>query len=119
MRKTIGYSIAFFVLMSLALFLHIQLMPYAQTFIMQSYFLNGLMAVLSILLLRWGMQNKNNNLTNFYLITVALKLASYFLFFRPQFEIDGILIRSEAFIFLAPYSLGLVFEITLLARRYS
>ena len=77
------------------------------------------MATISIFLLKRGMQNNNNDLSTLYLISVALKLIIYFLFFRPQFETDKTLIHSEFFIFFIPYSIGLVFEIIFLARRYS
>ena len=119
MKKIITYSIVFFILMSLALFLHIQLMPFSKTFIFHSYVLNGFMATISIFLLKRGMQIKKNDLSPFYLTSVALKLIIYFLFFRPQFETDKTLIHSEFFIFFIPYSIGLVFEIIFLARRYS
>ena len=119
MKKIIIYSIVFFILMSLALFLHIQLLPFSKTFIVQSYTLNGFMAIISIFILKRGMQIKKNDLSTFYFISVALKLIIYFLFFRPQFEIYKTLVHSEFFIFFIPYSIGLVFEIIFLARRYS
>jgi len=52
-------------------------------------------------------------------ITVALKLIVYFLFFHPQFQLDGTVTRNEFFMFFVPYALGLLAEIIFLARRFN
>ena len=77
------------------------------------------MAIVALLLLGIGMRKKEDNLANLYLITVALKWIVYFLFFHPQFQLDGTVTRNEFFMFFVPYALGLLAEIILLARRFN
>ena len=75
--------------------------------------------IIALFLLAWGIHHKKQNLATLYLITVALKSGVYFFYFHPRFEMDGVLTRSEFFIFFAPYAIGLLMEIVVLTRRYS
>ena len=119
MRKNLTYTFIFFVTLGLVFNVHLQVFPQAQTFLIQSYTINAVLAIAALLLLGIGMHKKKNNLANLYLITVALKLTVYFLFFHPQFQLDGTVTRNEFFMFFVPYALGLLAEIILLARRFN
>ena len=117
LKKTL-YIIPLFVLMILALFIHSKLLPIRTNFLFQSYSINTLLATIALILLSWGINSKKENLSSLYLLTVALKLSVYFLFFAPNFKIDGIITRPEFFIFFVPYAIGLLVEIIVLARRF-
>ena len=117
LKKTL-YIIPLLVLMILALFIHSKLLPIRTDFIIQSYAINTLLATIALILLSWGINSKKENLSSLYLLTVALKLSVYFLFFAPYFKIDGIITRPEFFIFFVPYAIGLLVEIIVLARRF-
>ena len=119
MIKKTGILLGFFLVMALGGQLHAQILPLEETFIWQSYGINAVLAAIALMLLSWGMQKKKANLTVLYLLTVALKLGVYFLFFYPKFQEDDNLLRQEFFIFFTPYALGLLTEIILLARRYN
>jgi hypothetical protein len=106
----------FVLLMGIVGPIHFQSYPEAASFLMLSYIVNFILALFSLLLLYWGLTKKKENLSSFYLITVAVKLGVYFLFFHPQFYLDGQLTRSEFFIFFIPYALGLLAEIVILFR---
>ena len=87
MRKNLTYTFIFFVTLGLVFSIHLQVFPQAQTFLIQSYTINAVLAIAALLLLGIGMRKKNNNLANLYLITVALKLIVYFLFFSSPIPI--------------------------------
>ena len=115
------YTIFFFLLLItfLSIFiLHLQFLPEFKIFLIQSYIVNILMALLALFLLSYGIQKNNKNLANLYLLTIAIKLMVYFLFFYPKFRLDGNIVRNEFLIFFIPYSLGLIAEIYVLARRF-
>ena len=118
MLKKPFYIIPLFVLMTLALFIHSKLLPIRTGFLIQSYAINTLLATVALILLSWGINSKKENLSSLYLLTVALKLSVYFLFFAPHFKMDGIITRPEFFIFFVPYAIGLLVEIIVLARRF-
>jgi hypothetical protein len=119
MRKLLVFLALLFVTMCIGFGVHAALYPLAKTFLIQSYSINTAMALTAIFLLGWGINKKKTNLAILYLLTVALKFCVYFLFFYPQFQEDGILIRREFFIFFIPYAIGLVMEIIFLAKRYT
>ena len=117
--KTITrFLIPLFVLMGLGYIIQVQFNLGAKNFLQQSYAINSLLALAALLLLEWGIHKKKDNIAVLYLITLALKFITYFLFFHPRFYLDGVLNRQEFFIFFAPYAIGLILEIVLLARRY-
>jgi len=117
--KTITrFLIPLCVLMGLGYIIQVQFNLGAKNFLQQSYAINSLLALAALLLLEWGIHKKKDNIAVLYLITVALKFITYFLFFHPRFYLDGVLNRQEFFIFFAPYAIGLILEIVLLARRY-
>jgi len=117
--KTITrFLIPLFVLMGLGYIIQVQFNLGAKNFLQQSYAINSLLALAALLLLEWGIHKKKDNIAVLYLITVALKFITYFLFFHPRFYLDEVLNRQEFFIFFAPYAIGLILEIVLLARRY-
>ena len=118
MKKTLGFIISLLLLMGIGLVFHLQFNPLVQTFLIQSYGINAGMALVALILLGWGIDKKKSNLAVLYLITVALKFSTYFIFFHPKFHLDGIIIRQEFFIFFIPYALGLLLEIMLLARQH-
>ncbi len=117
MKKPLSFVISLIVLMGVGFVFHLQFNPLAQTFLIQSYGINAAMVLVALIILGWGIDKKKSNLAVLYLITVALKFSTYFIFFHPKFHLDGILIRQEFFIFFIPYALGLLLEIILLARQ--
>lgn len=119
MKKLLFFLIILFFLMAIGLVFHIQYIPLKQGFLIQSYAMNTLLAIIALVLLERGIDKKKANLTILYLITVALKFSVYFIFFYPNFHADGILESQEFFMFFVPYALGLLLEIILLARSYN
>jgi len=118
MKKNISYLLIFLITLAVSLQVHLNALPEYKYFLFQSYAINAVLALVALLLLGYGMQKKKNNLSLMYLTTVALKLAVYFLFFHPQFQLDGMLSRKEFFVFFIPYAIGLFSEVVLLARRF-
>jgi len=118
MKKTLSFIISLLVLMGVGLVFQLQFNLLAQTFLIQSYGINAAMSFVALMLLGWGVDKRKSNLAVLYLITVALKFSTYFIFFYPKFHLDGILTRQEFFNFFIPYALGLLLEIMLLARQY-
>ena len=118
MKKNSFYLLSFLLLLGLSFLIHVQVIPQARAFLVQSYTINALVALVALVLLNFGMEKKKNNLANLYLLTVALKLVVYFLFFHPRFRLDGTVTRLEFFMFFIPYALGLFAEIVVLARRF-
>jgi hypothetical protein len=118
MKKKSIYLISFLLVLGLSFSIHIQAIPQAKAFLIQSYTINAFLAVIALVLLNYGMEQKKGNLANLYLSTVALKLVVYFLFFHPRFQLDGRITRLEFFMFFIPYALGLFAEIVVLARRF-
>ena len=98
--------------------IHLKFLPEFKHFLIQSYLVNILMALLALFFLSYGIHKNNKNLSSLYLLTIALKLILYFLFFYPKFRLDGNILKKEFLIFFIPYSLGLITEIFLLARRF-
>ncbi|MDG1022909.1 MAG: hypothetical protein P8I42_01135 [Flavobacteriaceae bacterium] len=119
MKKNLFYIVLLLILMPLGLFVQLELLPGRSPFLIASYGINLILAIIALFLLAWGIHHKKQNLATLYLITVALKLGVYFFYFHPRFEMDGVLTRSEFFIFFAPYAIGLLMEIVVLTRRYS
>lgn len=118
MKKNAFYIALLLILMPLGLFVQSEFNLTRIPFLWTSYGVNFALATIALFLLGWGMHHKKENLTILYLITVALKLVVYFLYFHPKFEMDGVIMRSEFFIFFVPYAIGLFIEIVALARRY-
>ena len=118
MKKNAFYIALLLILMPLGLFVQSEFNLTRIPFLWTSYGVNFVLATIALFLLGWGMHHKKENLTILYLITVALKLVVYFLYFHPKFEMDGVIMRSEFFIFFVPYAIGLFIEIVALARRY-
>ena len=86
MKKNAFYIALLFILMPLGLFVQSELNPTRILFLWASYGVNFALATIALFLLGWGMHHKKENLAILYLITVALKLAVYFLYFHPKFE---------------------------------
>lgn len=118
MKKFFIFFILFFAMMSIGLALHLKFNPGAKFFLIQSYSINSLMAIASLLLLKRGLGKKTDNLAVIYFLTIAIKFVVYITFFYPKFNFDGELNRQEFFIFFIPYTLGLIFEISLLAKNH-
>ena len=98
MKKFFIFFILFFAMMSIGLALHL---------------------IASLLLLKREMGKKTDNLAVIYFLTIAIKFVVYITFFYPKFNFDGELNRQEFFIFFIPYTLGLIFEISLLAKNHN
>ncbi|MDG2503498.1 MAG: hypothetical protein P8M69_03495 [Flavobacteriaceae bacterium] len=118
MKKNAFYIALLLILMPLGLFVQSELNPTLIPFLWTSYGVNFVLATIALFLLGWGIHHKKENLAILYLITVALKLVVYFLYFHPKFEMDSVIMRSEFFIFFVPYAICLFIEIVVLARRY-
>ena len=99
--------------------IHSLFLTQTDMFLIKSYFANALLAIIALTLLAYAIKKKKSNLALVYLLTVAIKLIVYFLFFYPEFKTDGIVLQKEFFIFFIPYALGLLAEISLLTSRFS
>lgn len=117
MRYTLYFLLLLFTFISVFA-IHLKFLPEFKYFLIQSYIVNILMALLALFLLNYGIHKNNKNLASIYLLTIALKLIIYFLFFYPKFRLDGNIVRNEFLIFFIPYSIGLISEIYVLARRF-
>ena len=118
MKTFLSYVIILISAMCL-FFIHLQFIPTQKEFLVRSYFMNILIAMISLILLGIGIQKRKYNLTSLYLLTVVLKVFVYFIYFDPKFRLDGIVTKEEFFMFFIPYLLCLSAEIFLLSRRFS
>ena len=119
MKKNTLLTCILFISMYLAYFIHLQFIPTQKEFLVRSYFMNILIAMISLILLGIGIQKRKYNLTSLYLLTVVLKVFVYFIYFDPKFRLDGVVTKEEFLIFFIPYLLCLSAEIFLLSRRFS
>jgi hypothetical protein len=108
MKKTLSFIISLLVLMGVGLVFHLQFNPLAQTFLIKSYGINAAMALVALLLLGWGIDKKKSNLAVLYLITVALKFSTYFIFFSPEVPFRRNSYSSRVFYFLYPLRIGVI-----------
>lgn len=105
--------------MCLAYMVHLQFISSQKDFLIKSYIVNILIAIVSLILLGLGINKRKYNLTSIYLLTVLVKLFVYFFYFDPKFRSDKIVTKEEFLIFFVPYLLCLCSEIYLLSRRFS
>ena len=119
MKKNSLLTCILFISMYLAYILHLQFIPTQKEFLVRSYFMNILIAIISLILLGIGIQKRKYNLTSLYLLTVVLKVVVYFTYFDPKFRLDGLVTKEEFFMFFIPYFLCLSAEIFMLSRRFS
>ena len=105
--------------MCLVYMVHLQFISSQKDFLIKSYIVNILIAIVSLILLGLGINKRKYNLTSIYLLTVLVKLFVYFFYFDPKFRSDKIVTKEEFLIFFVPYLLCLCSEIYLLSRRFS
>ena len=105
--------------MCLVYMVHLQFVSSQKDFLIKSYIVNILIAIVSLILLGLGINKRKYNLTSIYLLTVVVKLFVYFFYFDPKFRSDKIVTKEEFLIFFVPYLLCLCSEIYLLSRRFS
>ncbi len=78
--------------------------------IVLSYFVNFLMAIIIFTIL-FKLKNNFEHIIGFVFLGGSLfKFAIFFILFYPFFSEDGQISRLEAFSFLMPYSICLIFE---------
>lgn len=119
MKKNLFVVFILFVSMCLAYMVHLQFISSQKDFLIKSYIVNILIAIVSLILLGLGINKRKYNLTSIYLLTVLVKLFVYFFYFDPKFRSDKIVTKEEFLIFFVPYLLCLCSEIYLLSRRFS
>lgn len=119
MKKNLFVVFILFVSMCFVYTVHLEFTFSKKEFLIKSYIINILIAIVSLILLGIGIQKKKYNLTSIYLLTVVIKLFVYFIYFDPKFRSDKIVTREEFFMFFVPYLLCLCSEIYLLSRRFS
>lgn len=105
--------------MCLTYMIHLEFIYSQKDFLIKSYIVNILIAIVSLILLGLGIHKKKYNLTSIYLLTVVIKLLVYFFYFNPKFRSDKIVTKEEFLMFFIPYLLCLCSEIYLLSRRFS
>jgi len=71
MKKLLAFLTLLFLLMSIGLVFHIQFIPLEKRFLIQSYGVNTLLALIALVLLGSGIDKKKLNLAVLYLVTVA------------------------------------------------
>lgn len=119
MKKNLFVAFILFVSMCFVYMVHLEFISSQKDFLIKSYIVNILIAIVSLILLGLGIHKKKYNLTSIYLLTVVIKLFVYFLYFDPKFRSDKIVTKEEFLIFFVPYLLCLCSEIYLLSRRFS
>jgi hypothetical protein len=90
--------------------------PFDADLIIPSYLTNGLLVILTYFILIHFQQKKSQSLGFIFLAGFFIKLAVFLLFFKPVFEADGEIERSEFFSFFLPYAYCLSFETIVLVR---
>ena len=58
MKKSLSFIISLIVLMGVGLVFHLQFNPLAQTFLIQSYGINAVLALVALVLLGWGIDKR-------------------------------------------------------------
>ena len=119
MKKNLFVVFILLVSMCLIYMVHLQFISSQKDFLIKSYIVNILIAIVSLILLGLGINKRKYNLTSIYLLTVLVKLFVYFFYFDPKFRSDKIVTKEEFLIFFVPYLLCLCSEIYLLSRRFS
>ena len=119
MKKNLFVVFILLVSMCLIYMVHLQFISSQKDFLIKSYIVNILIAIVSLILLGLGINKRKYNLTSIYLLTVVVKLFVYFFYFDPKFRSDKIVTKEEFLIFFVPYLLCLCSEIYLLSRRFS
>ena len=119
MKKNLFVAFILFVSMCFVYIVHLEFIFNKKEFLIKSYIINILIAIVSLILLGIGLHKKKYNLTSIYLLTVVIKLFVYFIYFDPKFRSDKIVTKEEFLMFFIPYLLCLCSEIYLLSRRFS
>lgn len=121
MNKIISFSVQLFFVLLLSLFIHLFAQiklgfSYRDFLILESYLINYLLVLFSFSIL-WMLRNKLASSLGFlFLAGFFVKLMAFFVYFKPEYEIDGAIQRGEFLAFFIPYSLSLVFETARLVR---
>lgn len=119
MKKNLLVVFILFVSMSIVYIVHLEFVSEQKDFLIKSYIVNILIAIVSLILIGLGIHKRKYNLTSIYLLTVVIKLFVYFTYFDPEFRSDKIVTKEEFLMFFIPYLLCLCSEIYLLSRRFS
>lgn len=90
--------------------------PFNADLILPSYFVNILLVLLTYFILIHFQQKKSQSLGFIFLAGFFIKLTVFLLFFKPVFEADGEIHRTEFFSFFLPYAYCLSFETIVLVR---
>ena len=110
MKKNLFVVFILFVSMCFVYMVHLEFTFSKKEFLIKSYIINILIAIVSLILLGIGIHKKKYNLTSIYLLTVVIKLFVYFIYFDPKFRSDKIVTREEFFMFFVPYLLVSLFR---------
>ena len=119
MKKNLLVVFILFVSMSIVYTIHLEFISSHKDFLIKSYIVNTLIAIVSLILLGLGIHKRKYNLTSIYLLTVVIKLFVYVFYFDPKFRLDKIVTKDEFLMFFVPYLLCLFSEIYLLSKRFS
>ena len=75
-----------------------------------SYFVNGLLAAFIFSALLFLKKKYNDQLGFLYMLGSFVKFGAFFLFFYPDFKLDGEVTKIEFSVFFVPYVISLLIE---------
>lgn len=115
MNPVINFSLKLTGILVVTFVIHTSILHYLQfprfnNFIIESYFVNVLMAIIIYASLFFLRKKYLDVLGFIFMIGSFLKFGVYFILFYPKFNVDGEVIRLEATSFLIPYLTCLTVE---------
>ena len=123
-HRILPFSIQLLSIMGVALGLHwialfIKGYDYSQALLIQTYTVNFFLAFLIVALIIRFQKAVKNHIGFLFLAGSTLKIAVFFLFFRPLYMVDGQITAIESIGFIVPYLLALFVETRALVRFLS
>lgn len=121
MNQVINFSLKLIVILGVVFAIHLFILnkmyqPIFNNFIVESYLANAILAIFIYCTLYFLKKKYLDMLGFIFMAGSFLKFGIYFIFFYPQFKLDGEIIRLEATSFLIPYLVSLIIETYFLVK---
>ncbi|GHC44668.1 DUF6168 family protein [Ulvibacter litoralis] len=84
--------------------------------IVLSYFLNYLLAVVVLIIVKVNLKKKSSQSGFIFMAGSGLKFLIFFLFFYPSYKEDGVMAGAEFAAFFIPYAVCLTLEVAYLSK---
>lgn len=91
-------------------------LPLWNLLIVRSYLVNGLLALITFIILNYLKEKKSNALGFIFMGGSGVKFAAFFILFYPQYGTDGDVDKLEFLTFFIPYAISLIVEVTKLVQ---